>query len=182
MSWITENPFPLLLIFGLLALALFAAWGNSKKPGYFFTGVGMMALAIVALLTEQVIVTPGEEVEARTSQLCREFQRKDPHIFTMISAQSPELKTLIETGFKVVQVSDDLHIDHMETRTIESGNRVVIRFRIRATMTIEHLGNVGSRTGLFELVWVREAGDWKLLRVNRLNPVTNDPIEVLSPT
>lgn len=180
--WFTEDPWPPMLIFGLLGLIALGAWLSSKRLLYLSFAVAAILMAAGSYFLEQVIVTPGEQVEALVAQLCDEFRRKDPQVLTHFSAQSPELSLMCQTAMTLVEIDDDLRLTDFQTQVTNAGSRAVCHFRANATLNVAGFGKVGHQPARFELTWIREGDDWKISKVRRLHPLKDEELGVLDRT
>lgn len=177
--WFTEDPWPPVLICGLIALIGLGLWASSKRAIHLGL-VALCALAAVAcILIEQAIVTDAERIEEQVRTLCDQFRRKDAALLDQFSAQNPGLKAMAGTAMAMVTVNDDLSVTDFQTRVTNQGSRASCHFRANATISLAMLGNVGRQPARFELVFAREGDAWKIIEVKRLNPVNGKEMGVL---
>lgn len=177
--WFTDNPWPPMLICGLIAAILFFVWMSRGRNLFLYGAIALLVACGVIYLAERSIVTPGEEVEARVLALCRAFQEKDPHTVDFISPNAPELRVLLATAMKMVDVEDDVRITDLWVTTSNNNSRAVSHFRANATVSVQPVGNVGHQPARLELTWQREGGEWHVVAVQRLNPINGEPLGLL---
>ncbi len=177
--WFTEDPWPPVLLCGLVALIGLGLWASSKRAIH----LGLVALCALAtigfVLLEQSIVTENEQFEQQVRTLCDQFRRKDVALLDQFSAQNPELKAMAGTALAMVTVEDDLSVTDFQTRVTNQGSRATCHFRVNATISLTMLGKVGRQPARFLLVFAREGDAWKIIEVKRLNPVNGKEMGVL---
>ena len=180
--WLTEDPWPPMLILGVASLLAIAWWSSTKRAVGLLAAVGCMVLAGVMFIVEQAIVTPAEAVEQRVVDLCWAFQRRDPQTLEYFSKTSPQLRLLCQTALQMVEVQPDLRLTDFQTRLTNENSRAITHFRANATISVVGAGNVGRQPSRFELTWAREGDDWKVIQIRRLNPVNDKELGLLDQT
>jgi hypothetical protein len=76
--WFTENPWPPMVISGLIAFVFVVMWSSNRR------GLHLMLAAVFGLLVgaiylaERAIVTEGERLQERVVHLCEDFRKKSP--------------------------------------------------------------------------------------------------------
>lgn len=180
--WFTEDPWPPMLILGLLGLVGLGSWLSSRRVLHLGLAIVAVVMAAGVYGLEQVIVTPAEEVELLVAQLCDQFQRKDPQTLTHFSAQAPELVLMCRTAMAMVDVDNDLRLTDFQTKVTNAGSRAVCHFRANATLNVTGYGKVGRQPARFELTWIKEGDAWKISKVRRLHPIKDEELSVLEQT
>ncbi len=180
--WLTEDPWPPVFICGVAALAALVWWGQTKRVVALLAVAGCIGLGIAAYVIEAAIITPGEEVEQLTTDLCWQFQRKDPEILKQFSLTAPQLMAMCQAALLLVEVHDDLRLTDMHTTVTNNDTRAVCHFRANATISVAGAGNVGRQPARFELTWAREGDQWKIIGLKRLNPIRDEELGVLDRT
>lgn len=138
-------------------------------------------LAIGIAIWDVVTISENERVAAQLTGIASAFEAKDPNIGRFVSAQSPEVLMMIQSGMKTVDARD-IRLSEMNIRFTTDGSRAIVNFRASADLNVNGLGGVGRQPGSFETIWTREDNAWKLMRVNRKNPINGQAMEVTSPT
>lgn len=177
--WLIEDPWPPMLICGVLGLLFVGWWGSCRRVFYLALGVSFFLLGGAIYVVEQVIVSPAEEVEQQTTLLCQQFQQKDPAMLDLFSATAPDLKAMAAGAMALVSIGDDLRLTDFQTRVMAEGSRVVCHFRANATLSVTGMGNVGRQPARFELTWNLEPDGWKIVSVRRLNPIRDEEMPLL---
>ena len=171
MTWLTETPWPLVLILAVAACIMLAIWSAQKRGVWMMGSLGLILAAVAVIFIEQSIVTESERVEQQVLDLTSAFQRKD-HDRTLgfISRQAPELRNMAEFALENVTVQDDLKVKDMHVRVTNENTRAVSRFRANGTISFQGT-NFGPQPSLLEVTWQKENGDWKIIGLRRLNPI-----------
>jgi len=177
--WFTEDPWPPMLILGLVGLVGIGWWLSSQRVLHLSLAILAVVLAGGVYLIESAIVTPAEQVEQLVGQLCDEFRRKDPQALTHFSAQAPELRLMCQTAMALVDVAEDLRLTDFQTTVTNAGSRAVCHFRANATISLAGHGKVGRQPARFELTWIKEGDRWKISRIRRLHPIKDEELGVL---
>lgn len=171
MYYLTDNPWPAVIVLSGLAIAAFIT-GNSVMRKL---SLVMVVAAGAVYLIEQAVVSKTEQIEVSANEILAGFQNEDiDQISKWISAQSPELIATAERGLQMVEITDTFHIRSMKLKSESSGEAVI---RIRAN------GNINERTHsmsqhvpeFWETTWVNEAETWKLKKAVRLNWISGEP-------
>src|SRR5438067_2019611 len=114
MTWFTENPWPLMIILAIAAIACLAAWASQKRGLWLVAGM----LAVVGMgavyLIERSVVTEAERVGQNVHALAAAFQRKDRDgTLSFFSLQAPELRVQVEQALDWVDLPNGIDIKDM---------------------------------------------------------------------
>lgn len=171
----------LMVVCLVAAAALFTAWygGRRAKP---LIAAGMMALLGAGLaVADHAIVTPAERVESAVYGLTTSFQQQDlDRTLSYVSARQIGLRTMIAAGMKLVEVEDDLRVTDMQVELSAGNSRATSHFRANATLDSPIYGNLGRRPSRWLLTWQLEEDEWRVIKVQRLNPINGDEMHVLA--
>lgn len=174
MTWITENPWPLVVICAVFAGIMLAAWSAQKRGMWAIGSLAVILLGVAAVFVERSIVTESERVEQSVLDLTRAFQKQDhDRTLSFISLQAPEIRQLAETALASVTVRDDLSVKDLHVRMTNEDTRAVSRFRANGTISYQGM-NLGPQPSLLEITWQKERNEWKVIGVRRLNPIKED--------
>ncbi|HTI51578.1 MAG TPA: hypothetical protein VL475_11525 [Planctomycetaceae bacterium] len=175
--WFTENPWPPIVILGIVAVALGAAWLSQKRGIWLVGAVLALIGCVVVFQVERTIVTEGERVEANVHALVNAFQKKDhPATLAFFSRQAPQWRTTAEQALNDVVVEDDLDVKDMSVRIFSEGSQAVSQFR--ANGTVEYKGFRAYHPSRWELRWQKEGTDWKIVDVIRLSPFKDERLGI----
>jgi hypothetical protein len=175
--WFTENPWPPMLLAGLGALVCFGLWNNDRRKLYFSLACAFLVLTGVIYSVERAIVTDGEKLEQEVAVLCDQFRKRDPATLDHFSATAPELKTLCKTAMETVEIGNDLRLTDFNTTFSNQNSRANVHFRANATISV--MGFTGHHPFRCLLGFQKEAGAWKIMDVQRLDPIKGEKIGVM---
>ena len=179
----TENPWPAMIVLLCMAVVSLVQWGTKRKLKSLLIGLACVLLAAGCYLLDLAVQTPGELITQNVYDLTTAFQKQD--VQKTLSYFSPNAKerVVIETSLKLVQVKDDLRVSDVSV-TFKSANSLAIsHFRANASVSVSLLGVGGDfsyHPSRWELDWQQEAGEWKIVRVHRLNPITGKEISFMA--
>ena len=176
MSWLTENPWPLLLLFaGTAVIALIS--GAPKGRSVFV----VCLLAVVGLyLTEAAIVTPGELVEDQLQIMLDAFRdRNQDAINDCIADESPKLRETAAEGLNLVTLTKDFHIKDLEVTVRADGQTADAHLRANGTLKVNHGDMFSHVFTRWQTVWKHVGSEWKLVEVRRLDPVNGQEMGIL---
>lgn len=180
--WLTETPWPPSILVTILAI-ITLLWGYNRSHRGALIASGVLLLLIPAIfVVERLIVTPGEEVEAlvhelRDAVVSRDIDRTLSYFSEQIVAERLAIGTGMGLGYVKPDVSiTDLSVSVSQNSTAES------HFRANGTFVLDTPVASGERhiATRWNLLWRREAGDWKIYAIDRLNPITGEVIPMLS--
>lgn len=176
MSWITENPWPLIMILSGVAVVLLIL-GESRTRGLAIASV-LMAVGLYFL--EAWIVTPAEHVEGRLESLLDQFKSENlSAIGEHIDDGSPKLRETAEQGLKLVRLDKAFHLQDLRITVSDDGQSADAELRANGTMTVRQANTPYHASTRWKTRWVNRGDMWKLSEVQRLNPVTGEEIGIL---
>jgi hypothetical protein len=187
--WFTETPWPPILILSVFGVLLFLGWMSQRKTG-FLAGVALcVALSGIVFVVERQIVTEQEKVEQRLLDFTAAFQRDSlkrgvlnavvgggPELESLKFIQGDEVHKLATAALDLVDIQDDVRISDVRTRMTNQDSRAITQFRASATITVSGY-NAARHPSRWELTWVKEGGEWKVLRATRLNFMSGQPMD-----
>jgi len=178
--WFTETAWPPVLICLVAVVLLLAAWMKRQRIGYLIGIVGLAFVVGGLFLVEERIVTEAERIEANIIDWTAAFQREDvDQTLSYISPQAAAISAIVLTAMELVDVQDDLRITDVQITVMNENTRAISRFRANATVDVKGYGNQGRRPSYWEVTWQKQAEQWKVIRVVRLNVVTGEQIGIL---
>jgi hypothetical protein len=178
--WFTETPWPPILICSVFAVCLVAMWQANRRTGTVLAA-GLLVIASVAIyFVEQAIVTESEQLEAAVIDLTDAFRRNDQKTMLSFFSKSAIAEQLAVIGaMKLVDVGKDLRVTDDYVQFKAENSRAILHFRANATIKLSGR-DFGKQPSRWELTWQREADDWKIIRVQRLNPINGKPMGTLA--
>ncbi|MBC8116786.1 MAG: hypothetical protein H7062_20515 [Candidatus Saccharimonas sp.] len=179
--WFTENAWPPMLIAGLAALVCLALWNSNRRRLHLVAAFVCLLLCAGFYFLERAIVTEGERLQQIVVSLCDDFRNKRvAETVNYFSDAAPELKVFVQGAMVMVTVHDDLRLTDFSTNLTNQNSRGTVHFRANATLTHIIQGNVGHFPARFVLTFRREKGEWKIIEVERLNPLTGERMQLLA--
>lgn len=175
--WFTETPWPPILICTALAVVLIAAWSADRRATYLAGVVCLLAAACAIFAVERFIVTDAERIEASVYGITSAFQQGElDETLDFISPKAPKIRDLVTMAMRMYDVHDDLRIRDLRVAMKSENSRGIATFRANATVSTAGHGDLGWHPSRWELTWQREADQWKVIRVCRLNWRTGQEI------
>lgn len=179
--WVTENPWPPILILGILACILLGAWSSRRRTALLVAGLAAIAGCVAIYYIEKSIVTAAEIVEANIYKLTTAFQKKDQAaVLALISAQAPEWRKMATDVLKDVDVGNDLVVRDVSVELTNEGSQAITLFRANGTVTYQKF-NAGFRPSRWKMRWQKEGADWRIIEVTRLDPLQDRPMGLTDP-
>lgn len=178
--WFTENAWPPMLIAGLAALVCLALWNSNRRGLHLLAALGCLLLCAGFYFLERAIVTEGERLQKIVVALCDDFRHKRPATLNYFSNTAPVLKVQVLAAMALVDVDQDLRLTDFQTNLTNQNSRGTVHFRANATLSVTGHGNVGHHPARIVLTFQRERGEWKIIEVERLHPLTGERIEMLA--
>ncbi len=178
MSYLTDNPFPLMLLLVAVAVVAFLS-GSAKGRG--IAGICVLA-AVGVFFLERYLVSPAEGVEITIEEMLQNFKdRNVPGIVGQISSESQSLADVAKNGLELVDISDSFHLKSCEVTIHDDDKSATARIRANGTITLRKRGGGGQHVPtMWDTTWIMEQGQWKMAAYERLNPATGEKIGVFS--
>lgn len=177
MTYITENPWP--LIFGLVAIAFIAFLTASSKSGV--VAVVCLLLSLGLFFLERFLVSPAEEVQSAVYQMLEDFKSRDlDAIAAQICDEDRDLMQIAERGLELVELSPSFHIRSAEVTLEDAGTAIaLVRANGSASLRVQGSGPRHVAT-YWKLTWKTEDERWKLSKVKRLDVTTGKEVDYFS--
>lgn len=175
--WFTENPWPPMVIAGLCALVSFAFWNRDRRNVYFVIGFLLLGATGAIYAVERAIVTEGELLQNDVALMCDQFRRRDPRTLDHFSDGAPEWKGICRTAMEMVEVRDDLRLTDFRTNFTKEKSNATVHFRANAT--ISAMGMTAHHPFRCVLTYQKEGGQWKIVDVERLDPIKGEKMDVM---
>ena len=168
MNYISDNPWPLIVLFAGIAVVAFIVGSSGGRR----VAAVCVLLAIGTYFLEQYLVSPQEMVESEVQTMLEHFKSRDLNAITnQIARDSQGLATIAEQGLDLVDLSESFHIKSMQV-TINNADSATAMVRANGSVTLrKNGGGTHSLPNFWKTVWRLESGQWKLTEATRLNPV-----------
>ncbi|MDB5335447.1 MAG: hypothetical protein JWN70_1066 [Planctomycetaceae bacterium] len=179
----TENPWPAAIALVCVAIVCFGRFGSRRQLSSLIGGILCLVLVGGCFVLDSLVLTPSEQVVENIYNLTDAVQRQDvPKVLNYFSNQAPE-REVVRTTLEKVKVQKDLRISDVSVTFKGAGSVAVSHFRANASITVNvagYSGDVNYHPTRWELDWQREAGEWKIIEIRRLNPINGKEVSFLS--
>ncbi len=175
----TENPWPAMIALICVAIMCFVQWGTRRKSRDLILGLTCLLLGIGCYLLDTFVQTPRELIIQHVKELTSAFQAQDRQkTLGFFSAQAIAERVAVQLALEQVHVGDDLRLTDLSVTFKAADSLATSHFRANASVSLEPPGpgDVGFHPSRWELDWQKEGGNWKIIKVHRLNPITGKEI------
>lgn len=178
MRWLTENPWPLMVV--LVGAAIVAGIMIERRGQ--LIGIVLLIIAGAVYMIEEKVVTTAEVVEREIEAMLAGFKSdKMESVYARISETAPNLKTTAKQGNEKVRLHDGFHLKDVRVTVSADGREAVAHLRANGRVTIRGAQFESQAATRWETTWKLEGQEWKLIGVRRLDVVSGDEIGVLDP-
>ena len=180
--WFTETAWPPIIILMMSAAVMLALWSTSRRAINLIAAVLLLLCCGVVYVIEQQIVTERERVEAAVHDMAAAFESADTGAtleFISPRAFDLQLAVQIAMGAMEIRVRDDLRITDVSVEMLNEESRAKVHLRANGTFYVAEYGDVGHQPTRWNITWQKEGGEWKVIDVERLDPVRGDSIPLL---
>ncbi|MDQ3333440.1 MAG: hypothetical protein M3552_22815, partial [Planctomycetota bacterium] len=165
------------VVFGIL-------WSRNRKTALIAIAVACLVAIPLVFVVEQAIVTPAEEVELQIDALRNAVVRDDVEATLDFFSQSAVLERAgVATGMTLVRVEPDVRVTDVSVKVTAEDTVAVSHLRANGTF----VGRGGALRGgehhtptRWRVSWRKEAGEWKIFGLERLDPITGEKVGILS--
>lgn len=178
--WFIDDPWPPVLILALLAVVFGLAWNSNRRGWYLLSALACVGLAFVVLVVEEMIITEAEEVEARVHELADLVSREDyEKVLDFLAGDAKDLRAEIGSHIQDVEIEDNLRITDVRVTYEPDTGKAVSHFRANGTVTWRKslTQQVSTR---WNLTWKKADGAWKIIQIDRLDPIKGEIIDTWS--
>ena len=120
MTWLTENPLPILAIGGVGFVLLLVGFMASRRAQFLLAAGGVVVLVVGLVIAERMIVTEAEEVASAVWTLAAAVEQNDLEaVLKSISPAAEHLRRAVRTALPQVQVTS-INISGLETEVPET--------------------------------------------------------------
>ena len=176
--WFLETPWPPLVLLGAAACVCVALWYSRRRAAWLAAAFGLALAGVAVWFVERAVVTEAERVERSVYDLAAAFKRDDREaVLSFFSLQADDLRQLAERTLDEVDVSDDLDVKDLDVRLFAAGSRAESHFRANGSFVWRSMP-LGPYPSRWLVTWQNEGGGWKIIEVQRLNPINARPMEI----
>jgi hypothetical protein len=173
--WFTETPWPPIIVLAAVAIAFAVAFISTQRTKFIAPILLLAALAIIVYVVEQQVVTERERVEQSIHDVATAFQSQDVEgTLEHFSEQALLLRAAVMGAVAAVQVQDDLRITDVSIEMKNADSRARAHLRANGTFEVVGYGDVGHQPTRWNVDWQKEGGQWRIIYVERLDPITGE--------
>lgn len=179
--WFTETALPPIVILLLIAGILFLIWSQNARALYLAGIAGCVLLSGVIYMVELTIITPKEEVENSIRGIAAAAVDGDiDRTVAFVSNNSRDVSTAIRTAMTLVDVHEGLSIKDMEIEMVANNSQANADFRANGMFSLKGSGMEQHAATRWLFSWRKEAGQWKVVKLDRLDPMGGKPINIMA--
>ena len=178
--WFTDNPWPPIVVFACLAVVLFAVWTSKRRKVILLGAAAMLVLCGGTFLLERWIVTDEEIVEARLLEMTDAFRKLDIEgTLDFFSARADPYRSYVRQAGELITEIHTARITDIEVELLAEGSRAKSHLRANGEATAPIVGRQPYKTRWI-ITWQREGDEWKVIEVERLDPITGEAMMPLA--
>lgn len=177
--WFTENAWPPMLIAGLVALIFIAMWNGNRRGIYLVIAAICLAMIGGIYAMERAIVTQGELLQKDVVQLCEQFRQRDPKVVDHFSENAGVFRAAALAAMALVEVKSEIRTTDFQTTFTNENSRANVHFRANGEFST--MGFSGPHPLRAILTYQKEGSDWKIVDVQRLDPINGKKMEIMEP-
>lgn len=179
-AWFTEAAWPPIIVLATAAGAGIVLFFSSQRIKYLAAVLPFVILTPVIYIVEQRIVTERERVEAAILEVVAAFERNDqPQVLKHFSANRLALRANVMLGMSIAQATGSIRVTDVSVALQNEESRAVTHLRANGPVRARDYGDVGHRPSRWELTWQKEGGNWRIVDLQRLDPITGEPMFLL---
>ncbi|MDA0834430.1 MAG: hypothetical protein O2955_07300 [Planctomycetota bacterium] len=176
---LSETPWPGIVLCGLVALFCLLAYGSTQRRNVLYIALASVAFAPLFVLWDELVETESEIIGAAVVDMANDFRHGDVDgVLAWIDPHELKLKGVVYAAAELVDVTSDIRITAMDVKLIEGTNDATSDFRANADLNVKGFGNVGRQPTRWLLTWRKENDQWRIIGIDRKNPLTGDPIRI----
>lgn len=177
----TENPWPLAVMSIAVGIVCGLRWLSQRHSLWLIASVVSLAVAGLAFALDAWIETPAEIVSRNVVDLCWSFQKKENEKFLSLFSPTALLpRQQAALALNLVTVHEDLRVSDIQVTTHARNSQATSRFRANASISVTQLGASNYHPSYWELDWQVEAGQWRVTKIKRLDPIKGTEVPFLS--
>jgi hypothetical protein len=138
-----------------------------------------VGLAAGAIAADHLVVTDRERVEQGVVDLVAAFERSDSDgMLQHFSQRALCERILAKFAAETVTVEHPLSLKDIQVSLQNEDSIAVSTFRVNGTVAV-HGRSLGHQPSQWEVRWRKEAGEWRIYRLQELDPLRSEPIDRL---
>lgn len=178
-TWFTETAWPPIMILATAGGAGVALFLTTQRVKYLLALIPLVLLGPVIYAFERRTVTERERVEQSIYDVTAAFERQDhPEVFRYIGRQEFMLQGIAKWALETVQPDGPLNVTDVSVTMHNNDSRADSHLRVNGPISVMHMGKVGHRASRWELTWQKEGGDWRIIGIHRLDPISGERMDI----
>lgn len=138
-----------------------------------------MLLAAGAIAADALVETDAEKIECFVTDVVRAFERGDADgMLVHFSQRALCERLLAKFAVGVVTAEHPLSLKDIQVTLQNEDSIAVSTFRVNGTVAVRGR-SVGHQPSLWQATWRKEADEWKIIRIQELDPIREEPINRL---
>jgi hypothetical protein len=181
MSWFTENPWPLIVILGIVAAVCLAVWSSQKRGLWLGASIFAVIAAIGVYVLAQSVETEAERVAKEIDALTDAFTKKDQdRTLAFFSPKAVDLRLKCVAALAMVDFPNGIDIKDVSVEVKNQNSLAISFFRANGTVSVTP-GGSGHIASRWKVTWQKEAGLWKIVDVRRWHPYKDEEMGMFEP-
>lgn len=139
-TWLVENPTPVYMILGLIALVLAYLWSNERDKKYAIGLAIVLAAIVLVMLVSRFVVTDHERVVLAVQEMAASVKKKDvDRIFSLISdkfdvrgVSKKQFRSRVESRIQRADVTELKVWDFERPKTPPPAGKMAVWFLVKA--------------------------------------------------
>jgi len=136
-------------------------------------------LAAGAVVADWLVTTDREQIAENITGLVRAFESGDAErTLAFISPQARCERTLVQFAIGLVRFEEPLSLKDYQITLQHEDSTAMSTFRANGRVLVRGQP-VGHQASMWQAIWRKEAGLWKLIRIHELDPLHGDRVDRL---
>lgn len=179
--WFTETPWPPVIIGVALTILLVAKWRQNGRQWLLYSAGLCLAACAGIIIFERWYVTPTEQVEQHVHALVAAVETDDAEAaLSFFAEENREERSAVERGMARVRVKGTVNVKDVEVSYNPPRTAIVSHFRANGVLETKQERYSRSFATRWKLTWKTIGNQWRIVAIQRLHPVTGEPIELLA--
>jgi hypothetical protein len=142
--------------------------------------IACIALTAATWVFERSVVTPREQLEQHLHDIVRAVEEMDQQEVLSYFSVRAEQRVFVQIGMGLLLEVGPIRLTDLDVILLAAGSRARTHFRANGRMRVKGAGDVGHQPTRWHFTWQQEGGQWKIIDVERLDPITGHPVQLLS--
>lgn len=145
---------------------------------YLAAGICIL-LAAGAVAVDALVETDREQVASGVASVVAAFERGDEkQLLDHFAARALCERLLAQWAVQVVTVEQPLSLKDIQVELHGEGSLAISTFRVNGRVAVRGR-SAGHQPSQWRVTWQQQAGEWKIIRLQELDPLRSEPLERL---